>query len=318
MNFLHKRFLNLKVLEWLHHLYVLLALGAMVFTALNVNTDKELVLLTGLIIYLIITFIGLLYISISHGRKARYAEAMPLLHKTQDGIRDLHLYLTWCLDEKKDKTHFQTSHFIDVLERHISNLCEAYTLVSGTSCSVSIKLIGTTNKSDVENSTLEELYASTLVRDLKSKAQYEEIDAEEGGKHKISDNTDYKRIINNSCHYYFDGNLSSQHHVHHTTYADDGCSHGNLRGISEGNKSTIVFPIRYKYSSSDIKDYDADQTKKGLFSQHTLLGYLTVDSQARNAFVERYDVDLGASVSDSLFSLLLTYNKVKQSIKEKD
>lgn len=60
-------------------------------------------------------------------------------------------------------------------------------------------------------------------------------------------------------------------------------------------RSTIVWPIKMLGHPSDIHD------------NHEILGFLCVDSPARNVFVERYDFEAGALVTDALYMFMKAY-----------
>lgn len=210
-------------------------------------------------------------------RKARYAEAQGRLHNAYHRLRDA--WYTFHANQPEERI------ILNMLKDAITQFSNAFSLITGVSCRVCIKDMICVDP----NATLpERRYAvKTLVRSTNSDNEAEPLpnDADDF----ISNNTDFLYLYRNPHKKRF----ISKNVVKERGYQNSHCNpERNLRSLAY--RSVCVWPIRKKLRCAEEGDQQEDD----------LIAFLCVDSMARNAFSERYDVDLGAAFSDTLYQLL--------------
>ncbi len=124
-------------------------------------------------------------------------------------------------------------------------------------------------------------------------------------KHLIKENTDFNIILKREGDIFFEDNLPKFQNYHNSSI--DESSHNQTNDWPLSYVSTIVWPIRYILENTELNPDDDDQE---------LLGFLTIDSNSKNNFERRYDIDLGAIIADSLFPVLKIYSKLRARQKE--
>lgn len=301
-------------MEWIHHLYVLLALSGYIFAAFTSNTIKETILLSVLAAYLFLVLIFLAYFVHTLGTKAKYAEITYYYHEANHILRDLYRYMDSLLNDSSSLSNEAEEKIQSYLEMFLTSASTAFSLTSGVSCRMSIKVLAhTKDGSHTSNSDFGELFAKTLARDHLSKHAHCEYKSDDEKKHLLSKNTDYLLITAQDQNFYFNGNIDESHPHYQSTYTQDGAFHGNRPKASlkaYENRSTIVWPIRYKYLKDEKINVDSQEEK--WYQNHCLYGFLTLDADARNAFSLRYDEKFGAAFADSLYHILDQYRKLKK------
>jgi hypothetical protein len=137
--------------------------------------------------------------------------------------------------------------------------------------------------------------------------------------HLVRDNTDFRLIIEMKAEYFFEGNLPALKHYENTSLPADWQPGGDGRAWPLPYKSTIVLPIRYVYTPHDLDSLKIDGNSRGHapLDDQDLFGFFTVDCGAREAFDERYDVELGNAIADALVPILETYSNVRERQKPK-
>lgn len=260
--------------EYLHAIYVVGVIGGWYFTSFLDPTEfKARVMLIAILVYFVILLLFLGYFIHAYSRKARYAEATACVHQAVHELRDTSSYLTSCLHgvEKYElaevKTHIATS---------LESVSRAYSIVTGTNCRVSVKILGGSDRA----------YVKTLARDSASARTCHEKDKAEGKRHMVVKNTDYNLILNAGRSYFFCNNIPSSREYTNTSKDE--------YGEKLPYAAAIVLPIR---------SVDSQQSE-GAADRYRCLGFLTVDSSARNAFLEKYDVQLGAIIADTLYPVM--------------
>lgn len=279
--------------EWLHHGYVVAAsIGIIIVVVGGSNTAKELAYVIALLIYFLVLLVFSLGSAYSNGMKARYAEALCSIHSSLHDARDLYRHLAWCSENNHPdgQTKFEKSHVKTEFVRVLTSLAQAFSIVSGVKCRASIKILQNPDKSKDFGA----IHVTTLARDIGSLESCRERDGKEGKLHLLINNTDFCSIINRDKSYFICNDVTKSEHYQNSSF--------KLCPEMPKYKSTIVWPIRYVYKTNEIAtegNHDQD-----------IYGFLTIDSFSEKAFNVRYDADLGAVISDSLFPVMHLYWKL--------
>jgi hypothetical protein len=278
--------------EWFHVIYATVVI-ATAFSAIFPEKPelRELILLIAFVTYSVILLIFLIYFTFTYSRKARYAEATKCMHTALHAARDAYHYLDWCRSKDHDDVVFDENRLCMYMKTVLTSISEAFSIVAGVKCRVSIKVLG--------QNTDNQLYVRTLARDEVSQTQCDKRDLSESNKHLVTKNTDFHLITEGLSDYFFEGDL--EHYPNYMNTSID--EHDGLRGQkwSLPYKSTIVWPIRYVFNRHERDDSQGN-------CQEDIYGFLTVDSSSKNAFSERYDVQMGATLADALFPVMNAYS----------
>jgi len=298
-----------KVEEIIHYsyiVYILITLGAIWFSYDEASSAKEIILSVSVTIVLALLLIYVLLTTYRFGRKSRYAESQPSMHTCQHTLRDCYHYLTRCLsDEPEHKDiKFEESEFQAQLCTALTALNTAFNISTSVNCRTSIKLLGAINN-DLSRS--ENLYLKTLARDSVSADMKKHDDKGEGTKHLLNSNSDFQMLHAGDIDYFFNGALWKD--TSYRNSSDESPQNGTQK--RKDYNSVIVWPIRYKLQP------DERQGTKNSINQ-ILLGFLTADAIASNAFEERFDVNMGAQVADTLYVVLQRYREVKAKLEQEE
>jgi len=230
-------------------------------------------------------FISSLYMKAKWGRERKYAQTIDLLGS---GFSELHK-----LNRVKD---YDYQKAITACDKLLSSLATAITMVSGTTCCATIKILVTneTESSDPDNFKLSTLTFSRS--SLQRKTEDKKVN------HWIHQNTDFLEILKNIDKRkgisFFRNWLPFSFGYQNTSFQIYGTPSENvfLRYFRWPlpYKSTIVVPIC---------PCDSQNTKN-------LVGFLCVDSGKLGAFRKNYDVQLIQGVADGLYNVI---NKVMTS-----
>lgn len=226
--------------------------------------------------FLLILFLLFVWREVTYSRKARYAEAIRTLHDCAHEIRD-----SYSAIEGKNEELFKRS-----IRSSLAAFSSAFSIVTGASCRACIKVI---THDDSEDPPV--FYTETLQRNKKiPRTQNKDEPA------KIEYNTDFNILFTTSDeeNYFFEGNLVKRRDYKNSNWP---YKHDEREAFLKDKKykyvSTIVWPIRER---------EGDDAPK-------VIGFLCIDSMARNAFLRRYDIDFGATIADVLYPVLLEYRK---------
>lgn len=277
--------------EWLHHGYVVAAsIGILIVIFGGSSTAKEFAYVVALLIYFLVLLVFSLGSTYSNGKKARYAEALGSIHASQHVARDLYRHLDWCSGKNHpDNKVFEHAHVKNELVRVLTSLSQAFSIVSGFKCRTSIKIL----QSPENSKDFASIHVITLARDLGSLESCRDRDSKEGKLHLLMHNTDFCSIIERAQSYFICNDVINSEHYQNSSF--------KLCPDMPRYRSTVVWPIRYVYKANEIATANQDQD---------VYGFLTVDSFSEAAFNDRYDVDLGAAVADSLFPVMHLYWKL--------
>ncbi|MBN4080307.1 hypothetical protein JYT31_01450 [Beggiatoa alba] len=281
-----------KWFEWFHVIYATIVVAGGIVTIFPDKPElRELIILIAFCSYSGILLIFLVLFTFKFSRKARYSEATKCLHSALHSARDAYHYLDWCKSESHDEVSFDKERLCRYMTATLTSVSAAFTLVTGVNCRTSIKILGQT----ADN----QLYVSTLARDAIAKTASEDRDRIEGEKHLVSANTDFHLITEGHLNYFCDSNLPKYPNYANSSLGNNGVQKGQPWKLPY--KSSIVWPIRYVYTKNETEASTTKDTNEDLF------GFLTVDSSSVNAFIEKYDVEMGAALADTLFPLLNAY-----------
>lgn len=296
----------IKAVEWLHHIYVILAVTAYITAALKWGAAKEVVLTYIFVLYFLVLLIYTLVLTYTHGRKSKYADANRLVHGAIHNARDAYHYIDWCLSPERNNTVFDKVRFREYMVRVLSATAQAFTLTTGTACRASLKVIGNQARYDANTNLYDSMFVQTLARDSISDKQCRNKDRDEDTKHLLFHNTDFRWLFERKVDYYHHKNLPSSDNYENTSLPKGYKSSKDVSDWPLDYRSTIVWPIRYVYEREEI-----DESANTGTTDQDLYGFLTIDSNARGAFDERFDSQLGASIADALFPILDAYYKIK-------
>lgn len=285
--------------EKLHHCYVVLALVGIVTSLFFSPTVREVLLLALLGVYLIVFSVFSLASSYINGEKAKYAEALPVLHDAIHRARDIYHRIDCELADERTlygTCGYSEREFQSDVQKILTVTAQVFSMVSSVKCRTSIKLLG--QKPDASSDSLDAYYVTTLARDQASETESRERDKAEGTRHLVRDNTDFWTIIRRQRSYFLNDGLSNSDNYENSSFK----LHPNLPKY----ESTIVWPIRYVYDAHTAGEHEEEPLRQDV------CGFLTVDSRSKGSFSERYDVQLGAIISDGLYPVFDAYRAQRQ------
>ena len=198
---------------------------------------------------------------------------------------------------------------IEVLTHACNRLVQVFSIITGFSCSVSIKLLVLVDHNPRENEVF------TLVRDNVSIGRNTpESDRWQDVRHYVLENTDFNEIIKNEnkgkmesfiCNY-----LPFKSNYHNSSFEIYGyppliTNNGILKLLSKLRrwinwtlpyKSTIVVPIKPKRFEPN---------------RNNALGFVCIDSYKMGIFKKYYDISLINGFGDGIYNLLEKFHKIK-------
>lgn len=177
------------------------------------------------------------------------------------------------------------SHLREPLRDFTRSLARFFTSVTGGPCRITLKQ--TLLSAGPDGS---EVYVKDITRSH---------GAVQRGLDAVRANTDFNDIVMNQFNYFFENDLDTRR----ATGQYDN-SHLSTYGGELPYKSTIVWPIRKLYD-------DADRAERlnlaGVSEDMELIGFLCVDANRIEAFVEESDAHFGAAAAAALFPVLYPY-----------
>jgi hypothetical protein len=245
----------------------------------------------------IVSFVILFTLSVRHFqtmRKEKYANISSKLHYAIHQSRNIHTYLlenapSDFSNQSEVEPYLNTakSMFVVVLD-HVATV---FMMITGTKCRTSIKL---TYEIDGE------VYFYTYTRDRESRENCRERDNKrvDDNNDPLDANSQFSKLFSNEHRelHYFSNDLvrearRGRFETTSTRAYDPNHSFipGGNRGWNLPYKSTIACVIRQG---------ECDQFEG---RQQDVLGFLTVDSESRGVFIERWDVELAYAVADAMF-----------------
>lgn len=218
-----------------------------------------------------ISWILLIIREFTYSRKARYAEASKSMHNSFHALKN-----AWSALHNNDSD----DTILQFIKISLTNFSQSFTLITGVHCRVCIKQLV------FYNDQAEPKERGFITNDL-CRSEDEPTSVNQGIDW-ISDNTDFYDLLNNQKGYFFHGNLPGYKGYKNSHWTEDVWSSKKFPYVS-----TIVWAIRH-----------TDQPNSDFVFGQDTIGFLCMDSKARNAFNERYDIDIGASYADVLYMIL--------------
>lgn len=231
-------------------------------------------------------------------RESRYALAMQYLNR---GFEEIHH-----LSRLEDRGEVNEDQVITTFERLCTSLANAFTHVTGTKCSVCIKVL----KSSADDA---QPWLSTLCRDRNAgtqRLQADEATERQEIKHRLHRNTAFEVAAASQ----YDPSINSFHSNRLPLQFDYSNSSFKIYGEPSGNlfmrwwnwplpyRSTMVVPI----IPSNVRSKEA---------REELLGFLCVDSPQMRLGLFRADIDesVMVGVADGIYN---TLEKFKEMLRE--
>lgn len=248
-----------------------------------------------------ILLIGSIIREASRIRKERYVNTLEKLQAIGSQIKDLNTYLGR-QSERGDAVDTASLKTISItsLQRVLDDFSDIFSMVTGTICRTTIKLIF------VERDTI---YVYTLTRDSQSAAVNARYDKERYDKRqdKLEENDDFSAIWDQRIEYFIENNLPARRDYHNTSFLVYGARPTGTSIITRWfasvgwnlpYRSAMVFPIRQLGPTTGGED------------EAGCIGFVTVDSAFRRVFKPRFDGPLGATVANALFHPVSVYTKL--------
>ncbi len=241
-------------------------------------------------------------------RKEKYANIGSQLHSASHNARDVHSLIDAI--ERGDSGNTEAIEI--TIRRKIQSILDDYasamSMITGTTCRSSIKMF---DGDLVANDHKQGASVFTYLRDTASAKNCEDSDSTRRSARAdlLEDNSDFKAVYGSGGkRYYFSNDLTGAYA--YLNSQDPDLDRRDLRHYEKflnifspqkwklGYCSCIVFPIRQK-KLPDVRGVD-----------FSFSGFLTVDSQYRRVFNERFDVEIGALVADLLHPVLSRLNRL--------
>jgi len=245
-------------------------------------------------------------------RKERYANISPHLHDIQHAIRDIQTYID-CHRPLQEAPKEQVELFCDLIKDKMSDVLThlqlVFTSITATHCRTSIKLVYRINGHH---------YYYTMSRDRGTGQQLINMDNKrvDTNHDPLSKNKPFSKIFatDNESWYYTCADLESDPEFTSTSYtaydpefAERAVPPRRRMPWSKKRDGQWVLPYR-----STIACIIRQGPAKSVPNDKTIaLGFLTVDSESRGVFEERWDVQLMFSVADALFHPLRLYLEIQ-------
>jgi len=236
-------------------------------------------------------------------RKEKYANITPLLHAVHHEIRDLNTFIH--LNEPKDGSKREYERFMNDCKvqfgRVLDQLKNVFGTLTSTHCRASIKM--TYEKND-------RVFIYTLTRDQGSKQQCflrdnQRLDADHD---PLEENPQFARLFNGKIlvWHYICNDLTSDNSFRCTSMSAYDPEYATRAPRSRWARFwNLSWPLPYKSTLACVirqGQFDLNQQ-----IQPEVLGFLTVDSESRGVFQERWDAQLMFSVADALYGPVRGY-----------
>jgi hypothetical protein len=230
-----------------------------------------------------------------YSRKTRYAESLPLIGMVYER----------CIEGASPQIGSEKE--IRQCTQLICNyLASALSIITGTRCSVCIKVLDSSPAQIVDGSS--RISVSTLCRDEASRERGK--GDFKGEVHWLDQNSDFldmfETINKPNGGTYFANNLPSRYDYRNTSFNTYG---GKPKDISVPIVRTVVrnltWTLPYKSTIGSVI-YPMEPSA----TVDRLVGFLCVDSNSRRSFSKRYDVGLVRAVSGALHPMMYKWTEI--------
>lgn len=239
-------------------------------------------------------------------RKERYANIMPLFHQLLHQIRDLNTYIQ--SREPKNGSSQEYQQFIDtgkiIFGRILDQLNNIFTSLTSTHCRTSIKLTYTRDG---------RLYVYTLTRDQGSRQKCQQMDNRRVTQNHdpLDDNVQFATLFNDNeeVWHYICNDLTCDRQFRGTSVTAYDPNYARRAPTTGGRwfwpQKQPSWPLPYKSTIACVIRQGPFDANQGVRAE--VLGFLTVDSESRNVFEERWDVQIMYAVADALYGPVRAY-----------
>jgi hypothetical protein len=251
-------------------------------------------------IYLATLFFGVILLAAYRQwvsiRKERYANITPVLHQIFHQIRDLNAYIK--TKEPVGGNADQYQQFSDnckiMFGGVLDGVSTVFRSITSTHCRASIKLTYTKNN---------KLYVYTLTRDQGSRQRCLRLDNERVKKDHdpLDKNIQFARLFSDSedIWHYVCNDLTKDNDFRATSLTAYSPDHATKAPRRWRIFSRDGWPLPYKSTITCVIRQPPFDMNQSLPSE--VLGFLAVDSESRQVFEERWDVQLMLAVADALY-----------------
>lgn len=235
-------------------------------------------------------------------RKEKYANIMPILHAVHHEIRDLNTFIH--LNEPKDNPE-RYDRFINDCEvqfgRVLDQIKNVFNTLTSTHCRATIKLTYEKNG---------KVYVCTLTRDQNSKHQCLSRDNKrlDEDHDPLEENPQFARLFNGKVliWHYICNNLPDDADFRCTSMTAYDPEYGTRAPRSRWARFwSTSWPLPYKSALVCVIRQGQFDLNKSIAPE--VLGFLSVDSESRGVFQERWDAQLMFSVADALYGPVRGY-----------
>lgn len=256
----------------------------------GVKKETESIILAAFMcLALVGTWVLLIVEEFKYSRKARYAEAMAFMHGALHDLRD-----AWHAVSRGDSDQA----VLEILTKSIKNFASAFSLTTAVHCRACIKELRWPEDVDPQDPHLG--VVSTLCRSQDGPPPPKEFPPVD----TVSDNSDFLVLLRQPHEQtFFSNNLLKARGYKNSHWTSEVHKRKEYPYIS-----TVVWPIRKEIISQ------TDRTDR----YYDCLGFLCIDSKARNVFRKRFDKEVGAGYADALYMFWRCWIASKSSQKEVD
>jgi hypothetical protein len=202
-----------------------------------------------------------------------------------------------------------------MIEGVLDRFAAVFSVVTGTRCRAAIKLIEQDKKT-------KKYFVYTLSRDQDSNRLCREMDKQrcDSRSDLVENNYDFKTLVNHyspTTRCFICNDLTIKKDYYSSSCEVYEKRTGSLDFFEKIGyllkkekwvlpyKSTIVWPIQQR--EEDLP-----------FVENTIcIGFLTIDSESRGVFEERWDFEVGATVADALFHTIKNFSMLENVLEKK-
>lgn len=263
--------------------------GAVLFPYLSPITNWWVFAVFFMVLFVVL--FGLLILQTqSSSRYIRYTEALQPIHRFHHALRN-----AFCSDRGGDTEDTVKNH----VQGALKNFSMAFSLITGTTCRSCIKILylaemesneDRTNAADLSATPIDQRKTRSLAVKTYCRCDItDEPPKNQDSKDWVSDNSDFLDLLmepdkTTTSRCFFRNILP------YPGYKNSHYSEAELKNGEMTYRSTIVWPIRKKPLTMD--------------QDSGTIGFLCIDSKAKNAFCKPNDVEIGAACADALYMLL--------------
>jgi hypothetical protein len=293
-----------RILRWLRVIFEILGLAGLWLSSTALIdllfSDREMrrLIAQSYVVGSCIVFGSLLIIFVMwKARKEKYANITEYTHRVNHSIRDLTTYITMFDQGKIACDAYQFTETVKTkLGEVLDKLQLTFVSITGTNCRTSIKLVYNYNGTG---------YYFTLARDNTSLQRCRAMDDKrvKSNHDPLEKNAQFSKLFSdaNSVFHYFSNDLPADKTFSSTSFTAYDESWGQT-GLADGwwfSHRRSQWPLPYKSTIACVIRHGPAAFIPE--EKEIVLGFVTVDSESRGVFTERWDVPLVFAVSDALY-----------------